>query len=111
MGCSRDSPMRNSAFEALIQSFQRETFDSQRGLLTNRISVFGLNAIIAKVYKQASWFDGQECIVLDYSETSTVAKWVRDEIRQIEPNLYLGIVYYERTKLIDFCLEFSDPQT
>ena len=25
--------------------------------------------------------DGKECIVLDYSETSLLAHWIRDEIR------------------------------
>ena len=31
---------------------------------------FGLKAVRAKVYKEASWFDGKETIVLDYSKTS-----------------------------------------
>ena len=65
-----------------------------------------LNAIIAKVYKGASWLDGKECIVLDYSETSLVAHWIRDEIRQIEPGLYLGKVYWDKKRLIDFALKF-----
>jgi hypothetical protein len=29
-------------------------------------------------------------IVLDFSETSLVAQWIRDEIRQIGPGMYLG---------------------
>ena len=53
------------------------------GTLRNRILPFGLNAIVAKVYKAPSWLDGKECIVLDYSETSMVAQWIRDEIRLI----------------------------
>ena len=75
--------------------------------LRNRILPFGLNAIIAKVYKAPSWLDGKECIVLDYSETSMVAHWIRDEIRLIEPpNIYLGKVYWNKSRLIDFALEF-----
>jgi hypothetical protein len=66
----------------------------------------GLKAIIAKVYKDASWFDGKECIVLDYSQTSLVAHWIRDEIRLVGPGVYLGIVYWSRKKLIDFALKF-----
>ena len=46
---------------------------------------FGLNAIIAKVYKGPSWIDNKECIVLDYSETSLLAHWIRDEIRDVAP--------------------------
>lgn len=87
-------------------AWQGKVFDAKKGLLKNRISPFGLNAIIAKVYKGPSWLDGKECIVLDYSDTSTVAQWIRDEIRQIEPGLYLGKVYWEKSRLIDFALKF-----
>jgi hypothetical protein len=89
-----------------IFAWQGKTFDGKRGVLTNRITVLGLNAIVAEVYKDKSWLDGKECIVLDYSKTSLVAHWIRDEIRQIEPKLYLGKVYWEKKRLIDFCLEF-----
>ena len=65
---------------------------------------FGLEAIVAKVYKGESWLDGKECIVLDYSETSLVAQWIRDEIRLIGPGFYLGKVYWGKDRLIDFCL-------
>jgi hypothetical protein len=58
-------------------------FDTQKGLPKNRILAFGVEAIIAKVYKGPSWLDNKECIVLDYSETSSFAHWIRDEIRQI----------------------------
>ena len=87
-------------------AWQGKTFDCKRGVLTNRISVLGLNAIVAEVYKDGSWLDGKECIVLDYSKTSLVAHWIRDEIRFIGPNLYLGKVYWDKKRLIDFCLEF-----
>jgi hypothetical protein len=87
-------------------AWQGKTFDAKRGRLTNRILPFGFNAIIAKVYKAPSWLDGKECIVLDYSETSLVAHWIRDEIRQIAPGLYLGKVYWDKKRLIDFALKF-----
>ena len=87
-------------------AWQGKVFDGKTGTLKNRILPFGLNAIIAKVYKGASWLDGKECIVLDYSETSLVAHWIRDEIRLIEPNTYLGKVYWDKARLIDFALEF-----
>jgi hypothetical protein len=88
-------------------AWQGKVFDAAAGQLKNRIGPFGLNAIIATVYKQASWLDGKECIVLDYSQTSVVAHWVRDEIRLIQPpGLYLGLVYWDKTRLIDFSLQF-----
>ena len=90
-------------------AWQGKNFDSKAGRLTNRISILGLNAIIAKVYKTESWLDGKECIVLDYSETSMVAHWIRDEIRMIAPKFYLGKVYWKKSRLIDFCLDFNAP--
>ncbi len=86
--------------------WEGKTFDAAHGVLTNRLLSFGLNAIVAEVYKDKSWLDGQECIVLDYSKTSLVAKWIRDEIRLIQPGLYLGKVYWSDKRLIDFCLQF-----
>ena len=87
-------------------AWQGKVFDAKAGLLKNRILAFGINAIVAKVYKGPSWLDGKECIVLDYSETSLVAHWVRDEIRLISPGLYLGKVYFDKARLIDFALKF-----
>ena len=75
-------------------AWQGKVFDAEKGVLRNKILPFGLNAIIAKVYKGESWLDGKECIVLDYSETSLLAHWIRDEIRLIGPGLYLGKVYW-----------------
>jgi hypothetical protein len=87
-------------------AWQGKVFDAEKGLLKNRISVFGFNAIVARVYKGPSWLDGKECVILDYSDTSIVAQWIRDEIRQIGPGLYLGKVYWGKERLIDFCLQF-----
>ena len=87
-------------------AWQGKVFDAKNGVLKNKILPFGLNAIIAKVYKGKSWLDGKECIVLDYSETSLVAQWIRDEIRQIGPGFYLGKVYWDKKRLIDFALKF-----
>ena len=87
-------------------SWQGKVFDAKRGTLRNKILPLGHKAIVAQVYKDKSWFDRKECIVLDYSKTSMLAKWVRDEIRQIGPRTYLGIVYWRKTKTIDFALEF-----
>jgi hypothetical protein len=89
-----------------IFAWQGKTFDAVHGTLTNRISAFGVNAIVAQVYKAASWFDNKECIVLDYSKTSIAAKHIRDEIRQIGPGSYLGIVYWDKTRTIHFALQF-----
>ena len=88
-------------------AWQGKVFDAQKGLLRNKIGPFGLNAIIAKVYKDNSLLDGKECIVLDYSDTSLVAHWIRDEIRLIGPGFYLGKVYWDNKPSIDFALQFQ----
>ena len=87
-------------------AWQGKIFDAKKGVLKNKILAFGLHAIIAKVYKGPSWMDKKECIVLDYSETSLVAHWIRDEIREVAPRVYLGKVYLGKKRLIDFALEF-----
>lgn len=90
-----------------IFAWQGKVFDGTTGTLRNHILPFGLKAIIAKVYKGPSLLDQKECIVLDYSETSLVAHWIRDEIRLIAPNTYLGKVYWDDSSLIHFALEFQ----
>lgn len=87
-------------------AWQGKTFDAGHSVLRNRVSPFGVNAIAAQIYKQASWFDNKECIVLDYSKTSTLAHWIRDEIRLIAPNLYLGLAYWQQTRIVHFALQF-----
>ena len=38
-------------------AWQGKIFDPSKGVLRNKILPFGLNAIIAKVYKDSSWMD------------------------------------------------------
>ena len=87
--------------------WQGKTFDGPHGVLRNRISALGVNAIVAEVYKGPSLLDGKDCIVLDYSKTSLVAKWIRDEIRLIAPNTYLGRVYWNNKPILHFALQFG----
>ena len=89
-----------------IFGWQGKVFDAEKGLLKNKVLPFGIEAVVAKVYKDKSWLDGQECIVLDYSDTSLLAHYIRDEIRLIGPGFYLGKVYWAKNQLIDFCLQF-----
>jgi hypothetical protein len=89
-----------------IFGWKGKTFDAAHGTLRNRVLAFGVDAIVAQVYKTASWLDNKECIVLDYSHTSLLAEHLRDEIRQIGPGQYLGIVYWDKTRTIHFALDF-----
>jgi hypothetical protein len=84
--------------------------DGQGATLQNKITVAGIHAIVARVYYTTSWLDGQECIVLDYSKTSLLARKIRDEIRLVDPpaKLYLGKVWWGQTRLVDFALKFPN---
>ena len=91
-----------------LLAWQGKVFDGPSHTLRNLISPFGFKAITADVYVDASLLDGHPCIVLDYSKTSRVAGWVRDEIREIGPGLYIGLVYAGKRRLpIRFSLEFD----
>ena len=63
---------------------------------------------MAKVYYTESWLDGKKCVVLDYSQSTFWARKIRDEIRLVDPanRLYLGVVFWSKTRLIDFALHF-----
>ena len=88
--------------------WQGKVFDKKKGTLVNKILPMGHHAIVAEVYKDKSWYDGKECIAIDYSKTSLVAKWIRDEIRCIAPRMYLGVVFMGKKKTIDFVLVFPE---
>jgi hypothetical protein len=86
--------------------WEGKVFDAKRGVLINKITPPGINATTATVYEGESWFDGSRCIVLDYSETSIIADRKRDEIRCVAPNVYLGLAYWQKTRVLYFTLEF-----
>ncbi len=75
--------------------------------LLNILTPLQVEAIEAMIYKQESWYDGAPCIVLDYSKTSFAARRIRDEIREIAPGVYLGIVFWGRRHVLDFALDFT----
>ena len=94
---------------ARLGFWQGKVFDEKTGELVNKILPFGIRAIKARVYKALSWVDSKECIVLDYSKTSLFARVIRDEIREVSPGLYLGVVFWGKKKTINFALEIPQP--
>jgi hypothetical protein len=95
-------------FAWMVRRFfwQGKVFKRANDTLVNKLSPIGIHAVKANVYKGSSWKDGQECIILDYSRTSLVAWFVRDEIREIAPGLYLGQAYLGKVRFIRFALTF-----
>ncbi|TKB25237.1 hypothetical protein FCL47_14345 [Desulfopila sp. IMCC35006] len=97
------------AFLAGVFAWQGKIFDlfssdRQAGVLVNKITPFSLTFIVAKVYRDKSWLDGKDTIVIDYSKTSFFARVIRDEIREVEPGVYLGKVWWGKKRILDFAL-------
>jgi hypothetical protein len=89
-------------------AWRGKVFYRSRGTLVNKVSVLNLHLFKARVYVAPSWFDNQPAIILDYSKTSLLASKVRDEIREVSPGTYLGIVFYDKQKTINFVLQFAE---
>jgi hypothetical protein len=85
-------------------------FDPRYDGLRNRLTPLDLKLIRAQVYRDPSLIDGRDCIVLDYSRTSVVAHWIRDEIREVGNGTYLGQVFVRGRRLMHFTLSFPRPE-
>jgi hypothetical protein len=57
----------------------------------------GIRMIRGQLYQGPSWLDGGPALVLDYSQTSRIYAGNRDEIRQVAPGLFLGLMYDRTT--------------
>jgi hypothetical protein len=91
-------------------AWRGKVVNARQGRLRNILTPLGIQAIEATVYKQDSWYDGDTCIVLDYSKTSLLARMIRDEIREIAPGVFLGLVFWGRRHVLDFALDFRRRQ-
>lgn len=96
------------ALRAVIRAlvWKGKVFRPGTGDLKNRIGLFGTPLIRAQVYEADSWFAPGPAIILDYSRSSLVARWIRDEIREVAPGFYLGQVFWGRRRIALFTLEF-----
>jgi hypothetical protein len=75
--------------------WQGKVFEPGQTTAVNRF--FGMRMIRAQVYQGPSWLDGRPSLVLDYSQTSRIYADNRDEIRQVAPGLFLGLMYDRTT--------------
>jgi hypothetical protein len=98
---------RVAARAAYAVAWKGKVFAPSGDTLKNLITPFGVPAIKAVVYPERSWFDDKDCTVLDYSKTSIVARYIRDEIREIAPGLFLGLVFWGRRRVLGFSLTFD----
>jgi hypothetical protein len=91
--------------------WQGKVFDMaapHKGMLVNKITPFSISLVAAEVYRGDSWLDAREAIIIDYSKTSFIASKIRDEIREVKPDLFLGKVWCGHTRLFDFALARQD---
>ena len=98
---------RLAAAAAYALAWRGKMVNARAGRLKNILTPRNIQAIEAVIYKQDSWYDGDPCIVLDYSKTSLVAHQIRDEIREIAPGVFLGLVFWGRHHILDFSLDFT----
>lgn len=71
--------------------WQGKIFKNEQSMAVNRF--FGLRVIKANVYQDRSWLDGKPSLILDYSQTSRLYAPYRDEIREVGPGIFLGLMY------------------
>jgi hypothetical protein len=91
-----------------VFAWQGKTFDAASDTLVNSITFFGVSAIEAKISVGPSLIDGNDCIILDYSANPGIVGQIRDEIRLISPQLYLGVVYLNDKQVTFFSLLFNE---
>jgi hypothetical protein len=99
--------LRDAAALAGNLVWRGKVFDAKAGRVTNRVLPFGFHTATAEVRKAPSRLDGRECIVLDYSRTSLVARGVHDELRLLRSGLHLGRAHWRGVRLVDFALEVN----
>lgn len=88
--CAPLTPARSKLSQAM---WHGKHFCPADGTLINQWCL-GTQAVRAGVSYGESWLDGKPSIVMDYRGMSPII-WshVRDEIREIAPGLYLGLMY------------------
>jgi hypothetical protein len=93
--------------------WQGKVFDRAGGQLINRLTTG--ESIKAKVFVGESWLDGKPAIIIDYKDTSRLAGFIRDEIREAAPGVYFGFAYERQQDgsahaNVIFALDFNSPK-
>ena len=81
--------------------------------MVNRM--FGMPAIVAAIGPGESFIDGRPSLIFDYQNTSFVWRNYRDEVREVSPGVYLGIMHrigwHEPTIATWFALDLVHGQS
>ncbi|NKX55812.1 hypothetical protein [Arthrobacter mobilis] len=81
-----------------------KVFDPGSETVRNKVGPLGTLAVRAEVYYGPSRLDTNPAIILDYRRTSWIARWIRDEIREVAPGVFLGFAYWNRFRVLRFVL-------
>lgn len=91
--------------------WQGKVFRPDEARAVNRFA--GVRIIEGELYQAPSWLDGRPALILDYARTSHLYADYRDEIRQVAPGLYLGLMFDRTTcppsRTMYFALEVCAP--
>jgi hypothetical protein len=86
-------------------AWQGKEFQPNQAMAVNRF--FGVRMIRGNLSFGPSWRDGRNALILDYEGTSTVYGRYRDEIRQVAPGVYLGLMFDRTTSPPTFTRYFA----
>lgn len=78
-----------------VVAWQGKVFDADGRSSINRF--FGVKMVRADVSYGPSWRDGNPAIILEYGQTSKLYAPYRDELREVAPGLFLGLMFDRRT--------------
>jgi hypothetical protein len=90
-------------------AWQEKIFDLTKGILRNKILPFGLNAIIARLYKGPSWSDNKSA---SFSISRRRRCWHIGSATKFATSRHTFIsakFSWGKKRLIDFALEFPAP--
>lgn len=102
---SPGTPQGPSRSRAARVVWQGKVFREDGATAINRF--FGVRAISGNLYYAPSWLDGRPSLILDYQGASLVYGQYRDEIRQVGPCLYLGLMYVRTDQGVVFTRYFA----
>ncbi len=106
---SPGSPIASTLSRGARVVWQGKVFRDDGQTAVNRF--FGVRAVRGNLYYGSSWVDGRTSLVLDYKGTSLVYGRFRDEIRQVGPNLYLGVMHARTEPVPTFTRYFAFEAT
>ena len=102
---SPGSPIAPTLSRGARVIWQGKVFRDDGRTAVNRF--FGIQAVQGNLYYGTSWVDGGSSLILDYQQTSFVYGRYRDEIRQVGPNLYLGVMHTRTEPVPTFTRYFA----